>query len=195
MNNDIITGNSSFIEMFEKSGALLKGHFELSSGKHSGRYLQCALVLQYPEYARSMCKELASKFSDIEVDVVLGPALGGVVVSYETANAIGVRSIFCERKAGRMLLRRGFNISKGERVLIVEDVVTTGGSIIEAADLVRKEGGVICGYGMIVDRTGGSVELEPRKESLLRADFLTYNPDSCPLCEKRFVVDKPGSRR
>ena len=193
--SEVITGDKKFIEFFEQSGALLNGHFQLTSGKHSAQYMQCALVLQHPEYAEVMCEELAKRYADDNIDVVLGPAIGGIVVSYETARALKVRSVFCERKNGQMQLRRGFDLSPGERVLIVEDVVTTGGSILEAAALVKEFKAEVAGFAMIVDRTNGTVDLKPRYESLLKADIKTYDPQECPLCLSGEELYSPGSRR
>lgn len=195
MSESTLQGKPEFIEMFEKAGALLKGHFELSSGLHSDRYLQCALVLQYPAYAQAFCAELASKFRSEEIDGVIGPALGGVIVSYETARALAVPSLFSERKDGKMVLRRGFDIRPGQRLLIVEDVVTTGGSILEVARLVQQREGIIAGFGMIVNRMEKDIEFPARVESVICAQVKTYDPGDCPLCGRGLGIDKPGSRR
>jgi len=182
----------NILEMFKKKKALLAGHFLLSSGLHSEKYMQCALVLQYPKVAARLCEELAGKFSAYSVDVVVSPALGGVIVGQETAKVLGARAVFCERVEGKMRLRRGFNIEKGERVLVVEDVVTTGGSVMEVAEVAGKEGGRIIGFGAIVDRR--SDKADPQLKSLLKLEIKTYKPGDCPLCKKGIKIDKPGSR-
>jgi orotate phosphoribosyltransferase len=182
------------IDIFGRSGALLDGHFELSSGLHSRQYLQCALVLQNPAYAEKLCGLLAERFRADGIDVVIGPALGGVVVSYETARALGARSIFSERQKGELRLRRGFKIGKGEKALIVEDVVTTGKSTKEVVEIVKTAGAEIAGVGSIVDRSGG-VDFGVRFESLLKMDVKTFKPEACPLCKEGKPVVKPGSRQ
>ncbi len=156
------------IDIFIKTGALLKGHFELSSGMHSNQYFQCAKVLQYPEYAERGGKRLAEMFDSSQIDVVLGPAMGGLIIGYETARVLGKRSIFTERKDGVMMLRRGFNINKGERVLIIEDVITTAKSTKEVIEIVESFGGKIAGIGCLVDRSNGETGLEIK--SLMQID-------------------------
>jgi len=162
------------IKMFEETGAILSGHFLLTSGRHSDRYIQCALVLQYPSYTENLCRELAARYRGEKVSAVIGPATGGIIVAYEVARALGVRALFAEREGGRMALRRGFTVSAGEKVLVVEDVVTTGGSILEVIDLVKGRGGTVIGAGLLVDRSGGKVNLGVRKEALLTLDVATY---------------------
>ena len=189
------------LEIFQKSGALLSGHFRLSSGLHSGKYLQCALVLQYPDLAEKLCRELASRLelSRSKIDAVVSPAVGGIVVGQEVASFLGGRAIFCEREEGKMKLRRGFKIEKGERVVVVEDVITTGGSVKEIIEIVKKMDGKVEGMGVIVDRSNPSLSDElsnlnlPLK-SLLRIDIETYSPEECPICKKGIPLQKPGSR-
>ena len=182
------------LTIFQRTGALLDGHFQLTSGLHSPRYLQCALVLQYPEHAEYVGRALAAKFSDDRVDAVVAPAIGGIVVAHETARAIGARALFTEREAGVMTLRRGFRLSRGERVLVVEDVVTTGGSTRETIEAVVEADGVVIGAGSIVDRSAGAVDLGVRRQSLLTLDVASYNPEDCPLCKEGVPFIKPGSR-
>ena len=182
------------LTIFRHTGALLEGHFQLTSGLHSPRYLQCALVLQYPEHAEFVGRELAEKFSDDRVDAVVAPAIGGIIVAHETARAIGVRALFTEREAGVMTLRRGFRLSRGERVLVVEDVVTTGGSTRETIEAVIDADGVVIGAGSMVDRSGGSVDVGVRRQSLLTLDVPAYEPSNCPLCKEGVPHIKPGSR-
>ena len=180
--------------IFQQTGALLEGHFQLTSGLHSPRYLQCAIVLQHPQHAEFVGRALAAKFSDDRVDAVVAPAIGGIIVAHETARAFGVRAIFTEREAGVMTLRRGFRLSRGERVLVVEDVVTTGGSTRETIDVVIDADGVVIGAGSMVDRSGGSVDVGVRRQSLLTLDVPTYEPSACPLCKEGVPPIKPGSR-
>jgi len=182
------------LTIFEQTGALLKGHFQLTSGLHSSRYLQCALVLQYTEHAEFVGRALAAKFSGDRVDAVVAPAIGGIIVAHETARAIGVRALFTERESGVMTLRRGFRLTRGERVLVVEDVVTTGGSTRETIEAVIDADGVVIGAGSMVDRSGGAVDVGVRCQSLLTLDVAAYDPSECPLCKEGVPPIKPGSR-
>jgi len=182
-------------KIFEKTGAMLNGHFRLTSGRHSDRYFQCALVLQHPEYCGQLCRELAARFAGEDVEAVIGPAMGGILVAYEVARVLGVRSIFAERENGEMTLRRGFTIRPGEKLLVVEDVITTGGSVLEVMDVVRKSGGEVAGVGVLVNRSGGTVDLGVRTESLLDVPAVSYKPDDCPLCREGLPCVKPGSRQ
>lgn len=185
---------SQALELFRKSGALLEGHFLLTSGRHSDRYVQCAQVLKYPEYASQLCGELARRFQEDQVDVVIGPAMGGILVAYEVSRHLGVINIFAERENGVMSLRRGFSLEPGTRVLIVEDVVTTGGSVLEVAELVRTLGGEVVGIGVLVDRSGGKANLGVRMESVISMEVPSWQPDTCPMCKEGKPAVKPGSR-
>jgi orotate phosphoribosyltransferase len=177
------------------AGALLEGHFRLSSGLHSPRYLQCAKYLADPQHAEAAGRQLAARLKSCSVQVVVSPALGGVIVGHEVARALGVRFLFTERADGAMLLRRGFAIEPGERALIVEDVVTTGGSTREVMEVVRQSGGVIVGVGAIVNRSGIENPFTPLPfTALLSVEVPTYQPDACPLCRAGVPVVKPGSR-
>lgn len=182
------------LAIFQQTGALLEGHFQLTSGLHSSRYLQCALVLQYPEHAEFAGRALASLFSEDRIDVVVAPAIGGIIVAHETARALGVRALFTEREAGVMTLRRGFRLNRGERVLVVEDVVTTGGSTRETIDAVVDSDGVVVGAGSLVDRSAGTVDVGVRRLSLLTLDVPAFDPSECPLCKEGIPAIKPGSR-
>jgi orotate phosphoribosyltransferase len=182
------------LEIFTKTGALMDGHFELTSGLHSQKYFQCALVLQHPHYATKLCLEIAGRFKKEGVTVVVGPAVGGIIVAYEVGRALGVRAIYGERENGRMVLRRGFAISKDDRVLVVEDVITTGGSAKEVIYNVWESGAFVVGVGAIVDRSGGTAKFEVKCESLAKLDIDTYYPVECPLCAGNVAVVKPGSR-
>ncbi|MFH0963989.1 MAG: orotate phosphoribosyltransferase [Planctomycetota bacterium] len=181
------------LKVFRKFDALLTGHFELSSGKHSDTYLQCALVLSDPPTAERLCRELAEAWRAENVQTVVGPALGGVVVAYELARALGCRGIFAERKDADMLLRRGFSLAAGERVLVAEDVVTTGGSALEVARLVEQAGAKLVGVTSLIDRGGGR-SFAVRFAALARVEPPLYEPAKCPLCARRVPIDKPGSR-
>jgi orotate phosphoribosyltransferase len=182
-------------KIFKTEKALLSGHFLLSSGLHSPGYLQCALVLQKPRSAQKLCTELARKFTKLKPQVVIGPALGGMIVSYEVARALKVRSIFAERVEGIFKLRRGFQIKKNERVLVVEDVITTGKSTYEVIELVKASGGILVGVGSLIDRSGSCAVFEDHFYSLAKVALQTYKPQECPLCrENKIPLIKPGSR-
>jgi orotate phosphoribosyltransferase len=180
------------LSLFKSSGALLEGHFLLTSGMHSPTYFQCALLLQHPHLAQRLCRDLAQGFNDLGVEVVLSPAIGGIIVGYEVAKALGARSIFAERVEGRMRLRRGFEIRDREKAIVVEDVVTTGGSLQEVVGLVGEAGGKVVGVGALVDRSGGRAD--PALHSLVSLDVVTYPPEDCPLCQQGMPLVKPGSR-
>ncbi|NLZ93645.1 MAG: orotate phosphoribosyltransferase [Firmicutes bacterium] len=184
------------LEVLKETGVLLQGHFLLTSGLHSDKYLQCAQVFQYPKYAAEFCQALAAAFAAEKVDLCIGPALGGVVIAYETARALNTRGIFAERdQAGAMTLRRGFAINPGEKVLVLEDVVTTGGSVREVISLVREMGGKVVGVGSIVDRSNGKVDFGVPYHALIRFEVNTYEPNECPLCKQGTPAVKPGSRK
>src|ERR1044072_6166812 len=190
-----IDQDQHLLAVFQKTGALLEGHFQLTSGLHSPRYLQCALVLQHPEHAEWVGRALAAHFNDEGVSAVVAPAIGGIIVAHETARALGVRALFTEREAGAMKLRRGFHINEGERVLVVEDVVTTGGSTRETIDAVVNAGGIVSGAGSVVDRSGGAVDVGARRVALLTLEVPAYDPADCPLCQEGSTGLKPGSRK
>jgi orotate phosphoribosyltransferase len=187
------------LQIFEERGALLSGHFLLTSGLHSPRYLQCALVLQHPEIAEELCSALAVKSGADdrlgEIDLVVAPALGGVIIAHEVARAFGVRAQFTERQDGAMKLRRGFRIDPGERAFVVEDVVTTGGSTREVIRVVEEHGGEVAGVGSLIDRSGGQVDLGVPLYALAVLEVPTYKPELCPLCQEGSVAIKPGSRQ
>ncbi|HEU4391301.1 MAG TPA: orotate phosphoribosyltransferase [Blastocatellia bacterium] len=183
------------LSLFRESGALLEGHFQLSSGLHSSQYLQCALVLQHPDLAEQLCRALAAHYSETGVQSVVAPAIGGIIVSHEVARALGVRALFTERESGVMTFRRGFRLEPGERVLVVEDVVTTGGSTRETVDAVQRAGGVVVGAGSIIDRSGGTADVGVPRVALATLTVPTYDPDDCPLCRRGTPAVKPGSRK
>jgi orotate phosphoribosyltransferase len=182
------------LDLFRRSGALLEGHFRLTSGLHSSGYLQCALVLQHPTHAQALGRAIADRTRSLRPTAVLSPALGGVVIGHEVGRALGVRALFAERQDGELTLRRGFVIAENDRVLVVEDVLTTGGSTRETMQVARASGGQVVGAASIVNRSGGRAEFDVPFASLLDVDLPTYEPDKCPLCAKGLPVVKPGSR-
>ncbi len=182
------------LHLLRKTGALLDGHFKLTSGRHSNRYIQCARLLQYPQYAAELGAALGGRFAGEDVQAVVGPAMGGILVSYEVARHLGVRSLFTERDGGGMTLRRGFALDEGERVLVVEDVITTGGSVEEVLAVVREHGAVPVGVGALADRSGGKVCWMVRLEALIKLNVSSYPAEECPLCQEGMPVVKPGSR-
>ncbi|WP_069650381.1 orotate phosphoribosyltransferase [Caloranaerobacter ferrireducens] len=182
------------LEILKECDALLEGHFLLSSGKHSNKYVQCAKVLRYPNFAEKVLKVVVDKVKDLEIDKVVGPAMGGVIVSYEIGRQLGKEAIFTERKDGVMQLRRGFEINKGDKILITEDVVTTGKSSLEVKKIIEEFGGEVIGIACIVDRRGNNVDLGLPIFSAVKLDIETYDKQECPLCKKGLPIEKPGSR-
>ena len=182
------------LSLFRRVGALLEGHFRLTSGLHSSGYLQCALVLQHPREAEACGVGIAERVRSLAPTVVLSPALGGIVIGHEVARALGVRAIFAERQDGTLTLRRGFSLAAGDRVLVVEDVVTTGGSTRETIDVARAQGASVVGAAAIIDRSGGSQNQDVPFHALATVSLPTYQPDACPLCARGEPVVKPGSR-
>lgn len=182
------------LQIFRQTNALLDGHFLLTSGLHSPHYFQCAKVLQYPKYLHLFAGELAKHFEYSEIELVISPAIGGVVVGTEVGRMLDVRTIFAERENGVMSLRRGFEMKKGERVLVVEDVVTTGGSVNEIIHLAKKADATLAGVGYIVDRSNGKTKFNAKTFSALQMDVVTYTPETCPLCKDGSPAVKPGSR-
>ncbi len=183
------------VELMLRSGALMKGHFKLTSGLHSDEYCQCAKVLEHPEVAEELGRMLADLFRDETVDVVVSPAIGGIVIGHEVARALGVRSLFAERSETGMAFRRGFQIAPSERVLIIEDVVTTGGSVKAVAAAVAATGAETVGFGFIMDRSRQPMNLPAQTKALIEGrEMQVYEPDTCPLCEAGVPIEKPGSR-
>jgi len=184
------------IDLFRKCGALLEGHFLLTSGLHSDRYLQCALVLQHPEHAEALGAELAARLKSLAPvpGAVVAPALGGILVAHEVARALGVRGLFAERQDGRLRLRRGFSLSAGERCFVVEDVVTTGGSTRETMAVVTQAGATVTAAGSLIDRSAGRTDLGVPRVALAVLDVPAYSAEDCPLCRSGSTPTKPGSR-
>lgn len=183
------------LAIFQQAGAVRTGHFELSSGLHSDTYIQCALVLEHPKQAEQLGRALAELFKELGIACVVAPALGGIIVGYEVARALGVRSLWVERdRSGHMALRRGFELKLGERVLVVEDVWTTGGSTRETIGVVEEEGGLVVAAGALIDRTGGLLEWNVPARALLEMEVPSYEPVDCPLCRAGSATTRPGSR-
>lgn len=183
------------IERFRRTGALLEGHFVLTSGLHSTQYLQCALVLQHPAEAEAFGRAIAEQFRDVGVETVAAPAIGGIIIGWEVARALNVRSLWTEREEGRMTLRRGFTIRPGERVLVVEDVITTGGSTRETCDALRSAGALVVGAASIIDRSGGRSDVGVPRIALATLEVPAVSPADCPLCAAGVPAVKPGSRK
>jgi orotate phosphoribosyltransferase len=184
----------SVLDLFRRSGALLEGHFGLTSGLHSPAYLQCAVVLQHPQHAEALGRAVGDLVRELQPTVVMSPALGGVVIGHEVGRALGIRAIFVERQNGAMTLRRGFTIERLDRVLVVEDVLTTGGSTRETMGVALAAGGELVGAATIVDRSGARVTFGVPLRALLTLSLPTYQPQDCPLCARGVPVTKPGSR-
>lgn len=187
-------GERQTLELYEKTGALLRGHFRLTSGLHSDIYLQSALVLQYPEHAAALGSALAAGFRTDGVQTVLAPAIGGILVAHEVARALGIRALFTEREGGTMRLRRGFTLATGERCLVVEDVITTGGSTREVVACAEEHGGAVVGVGSLIDRSGGAAAFTVRRTALATVSATAWPPEACPLCKTGSQAIKPGSR-
>ncbi len=186
------------LDLFRSTGAYLRGHFRLTSGLHSPEYLQCARVLQYPAHAEELGRRLAEKVALLagseRVDLVASPAIGGLIIGHEVARALGARFVFAEREAGKMTLRRGFEVAPGETAVVVEDVITTGGSTREVVESLRERGVRVLAAGSIIDRSGGAADAGVARTALETLRVVSYAPESCPLCAQGVPVIKPGSR-
>ena len=189
-----MNSTDSILADFRENGALLDGHFILSSGLHSPTYLQCALALQYPADAAEYGRAIAEQFLDAGIETVASPAIGGLVIGYATAAAMNVRFLWTERQNGEMTLRRGFSLKPGERILVVEDVITTGGSTRECIAALEANGGKVVAAASIIDRSNGKADVGVPRIELARLDVPSYQPDACPLCERGLEAVKPGSR-
>ncbi len=186
--------NDEVIDIFRKTGALLEGHFILTSGYHSPHYFQCAKVLQYPEYNQLFSKTIADHFRSKKPDLVISPAVGGIVLGTEIGRQLNAKNIFSERENGEMKLRRGFEMKKGENVIVCEDVVTTGGSVFEVIELVKRSGAFLSGVGFIIDRSNGKVDFGTDQFSLAKMEVIKYSEDELPEWLSKIPVTKPGSR-
>lgn len=188
--------DQQILKIFFETNALLEGHFLLTSGRHSNQYFQCAKVLQYPNYTSDVCSVLANHFKNFEIDTVIAPAMGGIIVGYEVARQLGKRSIFIERENNKMTLRRGFSLSENEKVLVCEDVVTTGGSVFEVIEIVKSFNAKVTGVASIVDRSNGKVDFGYPFKSSLQLEVKSFLSEECPICkEGNIPLVKPGSRK
>jgi orotate phosphoribosyltransferase len=192
---------TQILDIFNKTEALLTGHFLLTSGRHSDKYFQCAKVLQFPEYTEKLCAMIVDRFKDAEIDTVISPAIGGLVVGQEVARQLNKRFIFAERLSSqgeedkKITLRRGFSLSKNEKVLVCEDVVTTGGSVFEVIEIVKSNRAEVVGVGFIVDRSNGKVNFGTPQIGILKMNVVSYSAEECPLCKSGSKPFKPGSRK
>lgn len=185
------------MEILKEAGVLMEGHFKLTSGRHSNKYLQCAKIFRNTKYSEELCAALAEQYQNDGVQIVIGPAMGAVQMAYEVSRSLKCENFFTERdEEGKMALRRGFVVNPGQRVLVVEDVVTTGGSVREVIDLVKQAGGVVVGVGSIVDRTGGKIDFGVPFRAVISVEVESWEPDECPLCKAGAPAPiKPGSRK
>lgn len=182
------------LKIFEKTGAILKGHFLLTSGRHSDTYMQCAKLFVYPDLAEKLCKELCEKLSDIDIDMVVSPAVGGIIMGYQVAKELNKPNMFFERQNGEMTLRRGFSLEKNANILVVEDVVTTGGSVKEVIKKAESLGANVVAVASIVDRSNGKIDFGKKFVNLLSLDVKSFESENCPLCKQGIPAIKPGSR-
>jgi orotate phosphoribosyltransferase len=182
-------------EIFAKVGALLEGHFLLTSGVHSRKYMQCARIFQYPEYTEEIVSELVKEFKDDKIDVVVGPATGGIILAYEFARQLKVKNFFAENNDNKMIFRMGFNIKKGDRVLIVEDVIATGAAVFKVIDLIKEKGGIPVGVAVVIDRMMGKEDFGLKFKSAYTTFIDTYDFDNCPLCKENIPIFKPSGNK
>lgn len=183
------------IAVFKERKVMLEGHFLLTSGRHSDKYMQCAKLFQYPDVSEMICRQLAEQFSDMDIDLVVGPAVGGIIMAYEMSRQLGVKNIFAERENGKMTLRRGFEVPKGAKILVTEDVVTTGGSVKEVIELLDGMGAQVMAVGSVVDRSAGKVDFGVPFRAVLSMEVKSYEADECPICKTGAQLVKPGSRK
>ena len=183
------------IAVFKEKEVMLEGHFLLTSGRHSDKYMQCAKLFQYPDVSEMICRQLAEQFSDMDIDLVVGPAVGGIIMAYEMSRQLGVKNIFAERENGKMTLRRGFEVQKGAKILVTEDVVTTGGSVKEVIELLDGMGAQVMAVGSVVDRSAGKVGFGVPFRAVLSMEVKSYEADECPICKTGAQLVKPGSRK
>lgn len=183
------------MEILRETKVLREGHFRLTNGKHSRQSMQISQVIQYPKFLEVLCEELARRFKGEEIDVVVAPAIGGILVAYEVAKTLGTRCLFTEREEGKMIFRRGFTLEEDENVLVVEDAVTTGDSVQEVLEAVKERGGSIRGVGIVLDRSGGKVHYGVHTEALVSLECQTWEPEECPLCREGVTLGKPGTRK
>jgi orotate phosphoribosyltransferase len=183
-----------YIKIFKETGALLEGHFVLTSGRHSATYFQCAKVLQYPEHLSDFAATIIDHFKNTDIHKVISPAVGGIVIGTEVGRQLSVKTIFTERQEGKMTLRRGFEINAGENILVVEDVITTGGSVQEVMNIVQEFGSKVVGVGVVVDRSGGKAILHEQQFAVTEQTAMSYDPKDIPEDLAKIPIEKPGSR-
>ena len=183
------------IAVLKEKEVMLEGHFLLTSGRHSDKYMQCAKLFQYPDVSEMICRQLVEQFSDMDIDLVVGPAVGGIIMAYEMSRQLGVKNIFAERENGKMTLRRGFEVPKGAKILVTEDVVTTGGSVKEVIELLDGMGAQVMAVGSVVDRSAGKVDFGVPFRAVLSMEVKSYEADECPICKTGAQLVKPGSRK
>jgi len=188
-----VLGPKEIMELFRESKVMREGHYRLASGKHSKIYFQSSQVLQYPDFTEKLCEELARRFKGREIDVIAAPAGGGILVAYEVAKKLGVRSVFAERENGKLTLKRGFNIEEDEQVLVVGNAISTGATIRELLTVLQERGAIIVGVGALVDRSGGKVQFGVKTEALLIPEIETWEPEACPLCRAGVPFSKTGN--
>lgn len=186
--------DAQILQAFKRTEGILHGHFLLTSGRHSDTYMQCAKLFADPKESEMLCKELAERLKEFKADIIVSPAVGGIIMGYEVARQLGVKNLFAERVDGKMTLRRGFALEKGMRVIVVEDVVTTGGSVKEVVELASNAGCDVVAVASIVDRSNGKVEFGVPYRALLSMEVKSYEAGECPLCKDGSVPYKPGSR-
>ena len=185
--------DQEIIKSFQDAGALLDGHFVLRSGMHSSKFFQCALLFRYPDIAEKLCRTLAERMKDLGAETVISPAVGGILVGQELARALGIQAIFADKENDQLVLKRGFSIRKGEKIIVAEDVVTKGGRVQQTIDLVRAHGGIPVGVGIVTDRSGGQVDFGIPLFSLIKLDLPIFDPAGCPLCKEGKPLTRPGS--
>ncbi len=185
---------AAILDVFRASGAVLNGHFKLSSGRHADTYFEKFQVLQHPQHVQTLCGEIARQYADTGVDVVVGPTTGGVIIAYEVARQLGVRAVYAEREEGKRVLRRGFQIAPGERVLVVDDVLTTGLSVREVLQMLQEWPGTLAGIALLMDRSNGQADLGAPYSALVSLDVVSWAPDACPLCQQGIALTERGSR-
>lgn len=191
-----MANTNRIIEIFKESEVLLEGHFLLTSGRHSNQYMQCAKILQYPNYTQEIIGELAKCYKDVQVDYVIAPAVGGIIIGYELARQLGSKNMFAEREDGKMTIRRGFSLPKGSKVVVAEDVITTGGSVKEVMEIVKEQGSEVVGVAVLVDRSNGNIDFGVKLDAALTVEVQSWEQSECPLCAKGQVeLVKPGSRK
>lgn len=190
----MVLERKEIMEILRETKVLREGHFRLTNGRHSRQSMQISQVIQYPKFLEVLCEELARRFKGEEIDVVVAPAIGGILVAYEVAKTLGTRCLFIEREEGKMVFRRGFTLEEDENVLVVEDAVTTGDSVQEVLEAVKERGGSVRGVGIVLDRSGGKIHFGVHTEALVSLECQSWEPEVCPLCKEGVPLGKPGAK-